>query len=44
VLVALGKPVAITEFGAATFRGAGDRGARGLEIVEHDKATGAPSA
>jgi hypothetical protein len=41
-LVALGKPVAITEFGAATFRGAGDRGARGLEIVEHDRATGAP--
>jgi hypothetical protein len=37
-----GKPVAITEFGAATFRGAGDRGARGLEIVEHDKDTGAP--
>jgi hypothetical protein len=41
-LVAQGKPVAITEFGAATFRGAGDRGARGLEIVEHDKDTGAP--
>ena len=41
-LVAVGKPVAITEFGAATFRGAGERGARGLEIVEHDPATGAP--
>jgi hypothetical protein len=41
-LVAQGKPVAITEFGAATFRGAGDRGPRGLEIVEHDKDTGAP--
>jgi hypothetical protein len=41
-LVALGKPVAVTEFGAATFRGAGDRGARGLEIVEHDTTTGAP--
>jgi hypothetical protein len=41
-LTALGKPVAITEFGAATFRGAGDRGAHGLEIVEHDKDTGAP--
>jgi hypothetical protein len=41
-LVALGKPVAITEFGAATYRGAGDRGARGLEVVEHDKDTGAP--
>ena len=41
-LVALGKPVAITEFGAATYRGAGERGAHGLEIVEHDKDTGAP--
>ena len=41
-LVALGKPVAITEFGAATYRGAGDMGARGLGIVEHDKDTGAP--
>ena len=41
-LVALGKPVAVTEFGAATFRGAGDRGAHGLEIVEYDKDTGAP--
>lgn len=33
-LVAQGKPVAITEFGAAGYRGAGDVGARGLEIVE----------
>lgn len=41
-LVAQGKPVAITEFGSATFAGAGDVGARGLEIVETDKATGAP--
>jgi hypothetical protein len=41
-LVAEGKPVAITEFGAATYRGAGDRGAHGLEIVGHDKDTGAP--
>ncbi|GAA1321122.1 hypothetical protein [Pseudonocardia xinjiangensis] len=41
-LVALGKPVAITEFGAAGYRGAGDRGARGLEIVEYDKETGWP--
>jgi hypothetical protein len=41
-LVAQGNPVAITEFGAATYRGAGDRGARGLEIVEHDKDTDAP--
>ena len=30
-----GKPVAITEFGSATYRGAGDRGAHGLEIVEY---------
>jgi hypothetical protein len=35
-------PVAITEFGSATFHGAGDRGARGLEIVEYDKETRAP--
>jgi len=39
-LVAQGKPVAITEFGCATYRGAGDRGARGLEIVEYDEDTG----
>ena len=32
-LVGQGKPVAITEFGSATYRGAGDKGARGLEIV-----------
>ncbi|WP_371776393.1 hypothetical protein [Streptomyces sp. NBC_01438] len=36
-LVAQGKPLAITEFGAAGYRGAGDRGAEGLEIVEYDK-------
>lgn len=36
------KPFAITEFGAACFGGAGDTGARGLEIVEHDKETGTP--
>ncbi|MER7000462.1 hypothetical protein [Streptomyces sp. NPDC000410] len=41
-LVAQGKPVAITEFGAAGYRGAGDRGARGLEVVEHDKDTRTP--
>lgn len=35
-LVAQGKPVAITEFGCATFRGASDRGARGGMIVEYD--------
>ncbi|GAA0826823.1 hypothetical protein ACFQVD_11505 [Streptosporangium amethystogenes subsp. fukuiense] len=36
-LVAQGKPVAITEFGAASYQGAGERGALGLEIVEYDK-------
>ncbi|MFD8689775.1 hypothetical protein [Streptomyces sp. NPDC059651] len=36
-LVAHGKPVAVTEFGAAGYLGAGDRGARGLEIVEYDE-------
>ncbi|RJL35531.1 hypothetical protein [Bailinhaonella thermotolerans] len=41
-LVARGKPVAITEFGSATYRGAGEHGARGLEIVEYDRDTGAP--
>ncbi|WP_027344243.1 hypothetical protein [Hamadaea tsunoensis] len=41
-LVAQGKPVAVTEFGSATFRGAGDLGARGLEVVEHDPVTRAP--
>ncbi len=42
-LVAAGKPVAITGFGASTYRGAGDRGARGMEIVEYDEDTGEPS-
>jgi hypothetical protein len=41
-LVAQGKPAAITEFGSATYRGAGDRGAQGLEIAEHDKHTRMP--
>jgi len=35
-----GKPIAITEFGSATYRGAGDRGAQGLEIVEYDEDAG----
>ena len=39
---AQGKPVAVTEFGAAGYRGAGDKGARGLEIVEYDGGTRAP--
>ncbi|SMD25771.1 hypothetical protein [Kibdelosporangium aridum] len=41
-LVAQGKPVAITEFGTAAFRGAGDLGARFMEIIEYDKDTGVP--
>src|SRR5262249_19167527 len=41
-LVAQGKPAAITEFGAATYRGAADRGAHGLEIVEYDRDTRTP--
>jgi hypothetical protein len=39
-LVAQGKPVAITEFGAAGYQGAGERGAHGLAIVEYDKDSG----
>ncbi|HEX2912010.1 MAG TPA: hypothetical protein VH186_14475 [Chloroflexia bacterium] len=31
-----GKPVAITEFGSASYRGAGDRGARAMEIIVWD--------
>jgi hypothetical protein len=38
-LVARGKPVAITEFGCTTHRGAADHGARGGEIVEYDGTT-----
>jgi hypothetical protein len=41
-LVAGGKPVAITGFGAATYVGAGDRGGRAMEILEYDQDTGAP--
>ncbi|GAA4609414.1 hypothetical protein BJY16_007314 [Actinoplanes octamycinicus] len=41
-LVAQGKPVAITEFGCATYRGAADRGAEALDIVEYDPVTRAP--
>ncbi|MBA8930797.1 hypothetical protein BC739_008044 [Kutzneria viridogrisea] len=33
-LVAGGKPVAVTEFGCCTYRGAADRGAHGVMIVE----------
>ncbi|HEX8007245.1 MAG TPA: hypothetical protein VF482_12530 [Trebonia sp.] len=42
-LVASGMPVAITGFGASTFQGAGDRGGRGMEIIEYDEETGAPA-
>jgi hypothetical protein len=38
-LAGLGKPVAITEFGTASYRGAGDLGARGLEVLEFDPQT-----
>src|SRR6266566_3308666 len=38
-LVAQGKPVAITEFGCATFQGAADKGARGGMIVEYNNNT-----
>lgn len=35
-------PVAITGFGCAAWRGAGDVAPRSMEIVEHDPATGRP--
>ena len=41
-LVAGGKPVAITGFGTAAYRGAGDRGGRVMEVLEYDEGTGAP--
>jgi hypothetical protein len=40
-LVAQGKPVAITGFGTATWRGSGNMAPRSMEIVEHDE-TGHP--
>ena len=36
------KPLAVTGFGTAAYRGAGDRGGRVLEVVEYDPETGAP--
>jgi hypothetical protein len=36
------KPLAVTGFGTAAYRGAGDRGGRVLEVVEHDPETKAP--
>jgi hypothetical protein len=41
-LVAGGKPVAITGFGAATYRGASDRGGRQMDIAEYDEDTRKP--
>lgn len=41
-LVAQGKPLAITGFGTATWRGAADVASRSNEIVEYDAATGDP--
>lgn len=37
------KPLAITGFGTAAYRGAGDRGGRVLEVVEYDAETKAPA-
>ncbi|AUX39608.1 hypothetical protein SOCE26_010020 [Sorangium cellulosum] len=39
---AQGKPVAITEFGCATYRGAADAGPRGGDIVVWNEATATP--
>ncbi len=39
---AQGKPVAITEFGCATYKGAADAGPRGGEVVVWDEATATP--
>jgi hypothetical protein len=41
-VVAQGKPVAITEFGSATYKGAADKGARGGEIIQWDHDTALP--
>jgi hypothetical protein len=41
-LVAQPKPVAITGFGTATWRGSGDVAPRSMEILEYDRATGRP--
>jgi hypothetical protein len=37
------KPVAITGFGTATWRGAGDMAPRSMEIIQNDPETGAPA-
>ncbi|QUX31735.1 hypothetical protein KGD83_12470 [Nocardiopsis akebiae] len=36
------KPLAVTGFGTAAYRGAGDRGGRVLDVVEQDPRTGVP--
>ncbi|MFH8224391.1 hypothetical protein ACH4C2_35115 [Streptomyces sp. NPDC018057] len=36
------KPLAVTGFGTAAYRGAGDRGGRVLDVVEYDPQTKAP--
>ncbi|MFJ5920457.1 hypothetical protein ACIQFW_32335 [Streptomyces ardesiacus] len=36
------KPLAVTGFGTAAYRGAGDRGGRVLDVVEHDPETRVP--
>ncbi|WP_153456339.1 hypothetical protein [Streptomyces smaragdinus] len=36
------KPLAVTGFGTAAYRGAGDRGGRVLDVVEYDPATRVP--
>ncbi len=41
-LVAAGKPVAITEFGCASYRGAADLGAQALQVVEYEAGSGRP--
>ncbi|WP_063066541.1 hypothetical protein [Nocardia violaceofusca] len=41
-LVAPGKPLAITGFGTATWRGSADVAPRSMEIVHYDPVTGAP--
>jgi hypothetical protein len=41
-LVAQSKPVAVTGFGSATWRGAGDVAPRAMEIVEYDPVTRVP--
>jgi hypothetical protein len=41
-LVAQPKPVAVTGFGTATWRGAGDVAPRSMEVLRYDETTGAP--